>query len=40
MHHWQVSLALVPSLNEIILLHKPSKTLVVTDLAFNFEKGG
>lgn len=23
-----------------MVLHKPSKTLVVTDLAFNFESGG
>lgn len=27
-------------MQEILLLHKPSKTLVVTDLAFNFRPGG
>lgn len=29
-----------PMMNEVVLLHRPSRTLVLTDLAFNVPRGG
>lgn len=33
---WLMPLSCFPSTNEVLVLHRPSRTLIVTDLVFNF----